>query len=101
MTKVKRLNPNIRKDQILLSAVNLALTEGYDRIQRDGVADAAGVSAGLVTHYFDNIETLHKAVLEKAIELRLHVILLQGLCIKDPIALKAPKDLIEEARELI
>ena len=47
-----RANPELRKEHILSVAVTMAETDGYSKITRDKIAEAAGVSMGLVTRYF-------------------------------------------------
>lgn len=97
-----RVNPHDRKRQILTAAVNLAQTDGFHNITRDGIAIAAGVSTGLVTRHFGTMIALRRAVMRAAINQEILEIVAQGLSIGDPCALKAPPELkIDAAKSLL
>jgi AcrR family transcriptional regulator len=88
-----RLKPDNRRELILAAAVTLADRDGYVQITRDGVAKAAGVSAGLVTRYFFCSTELRRCIMERAIDQNLLGIVAQGLAVRDALALSAPAEM--------
>lgn len=89
----QRNEPKVRKDQLLQAALREAGRCGYQNIRREGVAKAAGVSVSLVTHYFETMTQLKRAVMRAAVAQEDLPVLAQGLAAKDKHALKAPKEL--------
>src|SRR5919198_4421284 len=59
----RRLNPEDRKEQILLAARKLFSERPYTSVSTADVADAAGVARSLVHHYFGGIRELMLAVI--------------------------------------
>jgi DNA-binding transcriptional regulator YbjK len=53
-----RVNPELRRNQILDVAIKMSKTIGYNKITRDGIAEQAGVSMGLVTRYLGTMKKL-------------------------------------------
>ena len=100
MTK-KRQNPEARKDQILIAAVELAKEVGYNKMTRDAIAIKAGVSMGLVTHYFETMTQLRRDVVRYARNNDIPEIIAQGIANQDPHAKKAPPALKEKAIALL
>lgn len=86
----KRLDPDARKAAILTAAVKLATEKHYQTITRDDVAQAAGVSAGLVTRYFFAMPELRRRVMEEAVRRELLPVIAQGLAHGCPVAAGAP-----------
>lgn len=94
----RRVNADIRRKQLLREAVNIAIEKGYDAVTREDVADAAGVSPGLVTYYFVATDMLRDEILHYAIAYRIWVIIAQGFLKKSPIILRHASDrLIKDA----
>ncbi|MBL7518501.1 TetR/AcrR family transcriptional regulator [Frankia sp. CNm7] len=62
----RRLSRDDRRAQLLAAAVGLAARRDLDRIPIADVAAAAGVSEGLVFHYFPTKAALVRAVVEDA-----------------------------------
>lgn len=92
-----RTNPELRREHILGTAVTVAKTEGYTKITRDQVAEAAGVSAGLVSRYFPAMAQLKKAIMRQAVRYEVPEIIAQGLALGDDRARKAPQGLKDKA----
>ena len=61
-----RLDPAMRREQIVAEAAEIALTEGLERITLRAVAERLGVRAGLITHYFPAAEELVVTAFERA-----------------------------------
>jgi len=99
----KRMQPKERRAAILTAAVELARVEGYNRITREGVANAAGVSPGLVSQYFNTMAQLRRALIRHAINAEPPVleIIAQGLTAQDPHALRASDELKKQAVALL
>lgn len=95
-----RTNPELRKDHILMRAVDLAKRLGYLRLTRETVAEAAGVSASLVSQYFTMPE-LREAVVETAVMKEIPEIIAQGLVNQNIVAMAAPVELRRKAAKII
>lgn len=93
----RRLSPNLRRAAILQAAVQLAVTEGFKAVTRDAVAEAASVSAGLVSYHFHHTDLLRQAVMEEAVRLELHAVIAAGLVNGSEVAHAAPVALKQAA----
>lgn len=92
-----RLKPEVRKDAILDAAVQLALDTGLCNVRLIPVAERAGVTNGLVSHYFGTVKQLHRAVVRHAIHREILPIVAQALAAGDSDARKAPDDVKSRA----
>jgi AcrR family transcriptional regulator len=63
--KYSRLEPEQRRDQILDAANTLFAERGYDEVSIEDIASAAGVTRGLVHHYFGGRKQVYVALLER------------------------------------
>lgn len=97
MPAQSRLEPAVRKDQILAAAVELAKLRGYGSVTRDGIAAHAGCSTGLVTKYFSTMTQLKRSIMRVAVKNHILSIIAQGLAAQDPHARKAPEDVKQKA----
>jgi AcrR family transcriptional regulator len=61
-----RLSPHLRREQLLELGVRLFSTHPIDQLSIDMLAEEAGISRGLLYHYFDNLRDFHRAVVRKA-----------------------------------
>ena len=95
--KSKREDPDKRRNEILDSALKLAEKSNYNSITRDAIADHAGVSVGLVTHYFGTMPKLKRDVMRIAVRTESLPVIAQGLVAKDSHAVKASDDLKQRA----
>ena len=96
-----RTNPELRKEHILDTAVAVARSFGYNKITRDQVAEAAGVSPGLISRYFPAMAQLRKAVMRQAVRHEIPEIIAQGLAADDDRAKSAPSELKSKACQLL
>ena len=94
---MSRFKPEVRKDAILEAAVGLALTDGLCAVRLIPVAQRAGVTNGLVSHYFGTIKQLHRAVVRHAIHREILPIVAQALASGDSDARKAPDEVKQRA----
>jgi AcrR family transcriptional regulator len=92
-----RVEPNLRRDQLLKIAVLIATNEGYNNLTREMIADRANVSVSLITRYFGTMTKLKRDVMRYAIKNEIPEIIAQGLAIKDSHAIKAPQELKAKA----
>ena len=60
-----RLGPEQRREQILDAANALFAERGYDDVSIDDIASSAGVTRGLVHHYFGGRKDVYVALLER------------------------------------
>ena len=69
-----RLDPGQRRDQILDAASTLFAARAYDEVSIEDIAGSAGVTRGLVHHYFGGRKQVYIALLERLGEIgRAHV----------------------------
>ena len=61
-----RLSPDERRSQLLDLGVRLLATRSLDELSIDVLAEEAGVSRGLLYHYFGNKHAFHEAVVRRA-----------------------------------
>ena len=60
-----RLDPGKRREQILDAANALFAERGYDEVSIEEIANSAGVTRGLVHHYFGGRKQVYIALLER------------------------------------
>lgn len=97
----RRLTPDERTEEILAVALGLAKLHGYKNISRALVAKAANCSESLISERFGDMPRFQNSILRAAVHREVAEIVLQGLIIKDPIAVAAPHDLKERAKALL
>ncbi|GEP37704.1 TetR family transcriptional regulator [Nocardioides psychrotolerans] len=61
-----RLSPEERRSQLLDLGVRLLATRSLDELSIDVLAEEAGISRGLLYHYFGNKHVFHEAVVRRA-----------------------------------
>lgn len=93
-----RVDPVLRKEHILNVAVLYAGIYGLKNVTRNVIAEAAGVSGGLVSTHFPG-NSLKDGVVEAAVRDRVLSIVAEGLLYGSEIAKAAPADLKKEAIE--
>lgn len=86
------------KTLILDGAVELATRVGFRNVTRRMAADKAGCALATVSYHFGSIPGLHSAIIERGVELKLSMIVAQGLAEGHDAALKAPRALKQKAR---
>jgi AcrR family transcriptional regulator len=65
-TTRSRLSPDERRGQLLDLGVRLLATRSLDELSIDLLAEEAGISRGLLYHYFGNKHDFHEAVVRRA-----------------------------------
>jgi len=65
-TTRSRLSPDERRSQLLDLGVRLLSTRSLDELSIDLLAEQAGVSRGLLYHYFGSKQDFHEAVVRRA-----------------------------------
>lgn len=68
MTTAKRvrLNPQARREQLLELGVRMLTSRTLDELSVEELAEQAGISRGLLFHYFRNKQDFHRAVVQRA-----------------------------------
>ncbi len=61
-----RMTPEGRREQLLDLGVLLLSTRSLDEVTIEALAEEAGISRGLLYHYFDNLTDFHRAVIGRA-----------------------------------
>lgn len=62
-----RLRPDTRREQLLDLGVRLLSTRSLEELSIDLLAEEAGISRGLLYHYFGNKQEFHLAVVRRAV----------------------------------
>ena len=78
-----RKSIEIRKIEILDAAVKLSTRIGYQMITRELVASEAKTSCGLITFYFENMDSLKAAIIRAAIDREILPLIAQALSLGD------------------
>ena len=60
------MTPDVRREQLLQLGVRLLSTRSLDALSIDVLAEEAGISRGLLYHYFGNKQEFHRAVVRTA-----------------------------------
>jgi AcrR family transcriptional regulator len=68
MTAAKRvrLSPEARREQLLELGVQMLSSRTLDELSVEDLAEQAGISRGLLFHYFRNKQDFHRAVVQRA-----------------------------------
>lgn len=98
MKKDTRLKPEVRKEQILTAALELAGESHYLKLTRDTIAEAVGLSGPAVQYHFKTVTQLRNAIIRAAVKREDLVVIAQGLGAKEPHAEKASAELQQRAR---
>src|SRR5215217_2017298 len=61
----RRLDPGQRREQIMDAAKELFAERAYDEVSVEDIASAAGVTRGLVHHYFGGRKEVYIGLLER------------------------------------
>lgn len=61
-----RMHPDSRREQLLELGVQLLSRRSLDELSIEMLAEEAGISRGLLYHYFGNKQDFHRAVVRKA-----------------------------------
>jgi len=61
-----RMTPDDRREQLLALGVRLLSDRSVEELSIDMLAEEAGISRGLLYHYFGNKQDFHRAVVRKA-----------------------------------
>lgn len=61
-----RLDPETRREQLLSLGVRLLATRSLEQLSIETLAEEAGISRGLLYHYFGNKSDFHVAVVRRA-----------------------------------
>jgi hypothetical protein len=88
MNKRLRLNPSIRKSEVLAAALTVARKVGYMSVNRGQIAQQAGCSDTLVCHYLGTVNQMRRAIMGEAIRINDLDIIAQGLAVNDSRALR-------------
>src|SRR5215210_9496504 len=61
-----RMSPDNRREQLLELGVRLPSTRPLEELSIETLAEEAGISRGLLYHYFGNKQAFHTAVVQRA-----------------------------------
>jgi AcrR family transcriptional regulator len=81
-----RMTPESRREQLLELGTRLLATRTLDEVSIELLAEEAGISRGLLYHYFANLQEFHTAVVRRAVQ--------------DVYAITAPRDIDDPVEQL-
>jgi AcrR family transcriptional regulator len=81
-----RMSPESRREQLLELGTRLLSTLTLDELSIEVLAEEAGISRGLLYHYFGNKQEFHLAVVRRAVQ--------------DLVAITAPRDIDDPLEQL-
>lgn len=73
-SSARRMTEEARREQLVELAIGLFARESYDEVTIDAVAEAAGISKGLMYHYFGSKRDLYVAAVRRAADALLEAI---------------------------
>ena len=89
----QRLPKGERRAELLKAALELAESQGVDKVTQAEVARRVGVTHALVIHYFGTVTQLRRDVMRAAVKQRIVPIVARGIALGDAHALKADEAL--------
>ena len=101
VTTRRRVNKELRREQLLNIAVEISKKEGYRNITSVKVAKGAGVSQSLVSKHFNTMKQLRRAIIRVAVNKEIPEIIAQGIANGDDHIKKASPELRRKALDLI
>lgn len=99
--KQRRLKPADRRQEILVAALKLAIKLGYEKVGRERIAEAIGITGTGIQYHFKTIKKLKQSLMLYAIESECLHVIAQGLVRGDVYAKKAPLALRRKALNYI
>ncbi len=97
----KRRTPDARKTEILEAAIIVAICSHYRHMTRQEIADQAGISAPLVTHYFSSMDSLRTDLMIYAVDQGEAEVVAQGLIDNNVWAMAASDELKAKAKKTL
>jgi len=94
-----RIEPGLRKSQLINAAMDVARENHYKMLTRRMIADELDVAPSLVTHYLGPISDIKDLVVNKAIQREDLKILAQAIADEHYLTLKVSKELREKVRK--
>ena len=89
----RRANPAVRRDQIIKAGLCIAQRKPYNTIKYGDVAEQAGVTRTLISHYFLRESDLITEILKLAVEQNVLSVIKLGLLLGHPVIVAAPSEL--------
>jgi len=85
--KTKRISGEVRRRQIIDTALGLAEEVGYARVTRDMIAGELDIGGPNVQHHVGNMQALRESIMARAVETKNLKVIAQGIALRDPAAL--------------
>ena len=96
-----RMKKEDRENELRAAALAVAKKVGYKAITREMVAEQGGVSAGLISHTFGDMEVLKQAVLAEACKIPILPLIVEGVLHRDTLARRTAKKYKDEIIALL
>ena len=101
MSKHKRKDKDVRREELLNVALKLAHSHGYKAVTPPRIAEECKVSVALVRHYFGTAVQLHRDIIRAAIRLNDVKLIAQAKLLGDPLVDKLDREVMAEVRGCI
>lgn len=95
--KRTRLDPDVRKTQILDATMDLSRAHGYTNVTKQMIADKLGTSTGIVNCHYGTVTQLRRDIVRHAVKTRDITIIGQALVARDRHVADIPPDLRAKA----
>ena len=87
------------KEKILDIAIKLAEKHNYNKVTREMIAASSKYTPPLISYYFGNIGSLRELIVKRAIEEKIHAIIVQAIANNSPLIKSVPVKLRREVEE--
>ena len=97
----RRVNPKLRKEQLVNAAVLIACERGLHGITRELIAKRAGVVNSLVSSYLGPTAGIQDLIMEEAIKREIPKLVAEGIATGNEQARNAPESLKQQAANFL
>lgn len=93
----KRLDPALRKEQIIAAGLELAKSKGFYNVTREMIAEKSGCVGGTIQYHFSTMTVLRRDIMRAAVRKEVLEVIAQGIVNKSKVALRVSPELRKRA----
>lgn len=97
----RRIKSDAKKEDILAAALPLAEANGYTKVTRDQIGQAAGCGGTVLHYHFGTMAAFRRELMRYAVARGSYAVIAQGLAAGDKYAKKAPEETRRRALQLL